>query len=504
MADAESNHPSFSLGRKVGAGAGVVVACLSVLALTVMLNYLAVRHYRRVDVTVSHRGELSPRTLRVLESLPGEVTVIVYYDQQERLYKEINDLLREYASRNPLIKVRRVDPDRNPVEANLIRNKYRLATLNQKNLVLFDCKGKTKAVYQSALSDYELEPVANAAEREFRRHTKTFKGEQQFTSALVTVINPRRLKACFLSGHGEHDPASTDEQAGYSQFANLLRENGIQPEILSLFGTGEVPADCSLLVVAGMVNPLSEDELAKIDRYLNAGGRMLLLFNYRSFGKRTGLESLMTKWGVMVGESFALDPTNTTLNSLGQDVVLMFTAADSHPVTRPLALQSLQMLLPRPVSAIKSGGRGAEALKVDELAHTGPGGVLVRTVRNGKPEINPDDPRGVFSLIAAIEKGTVPGLRAERGSTRIIVAGDSMFLDNQLIESGANREFASHAVNWLVDQTYLLGGLGPRPVQEYRLNLTKAQMGTIHALLLGVMPASVLLLGALVWLRRRK
>lgn len=504
MPDPDTNSPSFSLGRRVGAGVEVLVACLSVLALVLMLNYLAIRHYRRVDITAGQRNELSARTLRVLESLPAEVNVIVYYDQQERLYKEINDLLREYAARNSLIKIQRVDPDRNPVEANVVRNKYRLATLNQKNLVLFDCKGKTKAVYQSALSDYDLEPVPDAAEREFRRRTKTFRGEQQFTSALINVINPRRLKAYFLSGHGEHDPASTDEQMGYSQFAAVLQENGIQPEMLSLFGTGEVPPDCSLLVVAGGVNPLSEDELAKVDRYLNAGGRLLLLFNYQSFGRRTGLELLMTRWGVMVGESFALDTEHHTPNSLGQDVVLMFSAATPHPVVRPLALQSLQMLLPRPVSAIKSGGGAAEGLKVDELLHTGTSGVLVRTVRNGRPEINPTDPRGVFSLMAAVEKGTVPGLRAERGSTRIIVAGDSMFLSNQLIEGGANREFATHAVNWLVDQTYLLGGLGPRPVQEYRLNLTKAQMVTIHTLLLGVLPGAVMLLGALVWLRRRK
>jgi hypothetical protein len=503
MADQPQPRPSFSLSRRLGIGIEVFIACLSVLAVVVMLNYLAVRHYARVDLTANQRWELTPRTLKVLESLPGEVKVVVYYSQNERLYSEIINLLREYAARNSRLKLELVDPERNPVEANLVRNRYNLAIGNQRNLILFDCHGKFKVVAQSDLADYDLEPVSDSTGKEFRRRNKNFKGESLFTSALIHVINPRPLKAYFVQGHGEHDPASTDELNGYSKMAQLLRENGLETATLSLFGTAEVPADCNLLIIAGPRNPYIEEELAKLDRYLNSGGRLMVLFNYRSFGRRLGLESLLSSWGVIVGERFALDPASSLPSSRHQDLRLPIT--QSHAITRPLLLETAHLLLPRSIAAIKDTGRAMETLKVDELLHTSPEGVLVKDIRDGSPVINPaSDPRGRFPIMAAIEKGAVPGVKAERGSTRILVSGDSMFLSNQLIESSANRDLGGHSVNWLVDQTYLLSGINPRPVKEYRFNLTRSQMMSLNALLLVALPGGILVIGALVWLRRRR
>lgn len=506
MSKTTAPSPSFSLGRRLGTGAEVLIACLAVLAVVLMVNYLAVRHYWRTDFSAQQRWTLSPRTLKVLESLPAEVKVLVYYHQDERLYAEVTDLLREYAARNPRLRLELVDPDRQPVEANLARSRYNLAALNQRNLILFDGNGKIKTVYQQDLGDYDLEPTGESSatgQTVFRRRAKNFKGEQLFTSALIQVISPRTLKAYFIQGHGEHDPTGTDDILGYSRFAHVLRENGLEPATLTLFGTAEVPADCNLLIIAGPRAPFTRDELEKIDRYLNQGGRLLVLLNYRSFGRTLNLESLLAVWGVMVGERFALDPAQATPTSQFQDLVVPIT--EPHAVTRPLLLGAAHLLLPRVVSAIKSGGRTLETLKVDEILHTSPEGILVKDVENGRPVINPaTNPRGRFPLMVAVEKGAVPGVRAERGSTRLIVGGDSMFLSNQLIESRNNRDLGSHCVNWLVDQTYLLSGIEPRPLQEYRLDLTRQQMWTLNTLLLGVMPGSVLLLGALVWLRRRK
>ena len=85
-----------------------------------------------------------------------------------------------------------------------------------------------------------------------------------------------------------------------------------------------------------------------------------------------------------------------------------------------------------------------------------------------------------------------------------MVTGDSFFLSNQMIDSGANRDFAGHAVNWLLDRTELLAGIGPRAVREYKLNLSQTQMVAVRWALLGGMPGAVLFIGLLVWLRRRK
>lgn len=103
-----------------------------------------------------------------------------------------------------------------------------------------------------------------------------------------------------------------------------------------------------------------------------------------------------------------------------------------------------------------------------------------------------------------MEQKPLAGVATPRGGTRIIVAGDSLFLDNQLIDAAANRDFLNYALNWLVDRQELVAGIGPRPVTEYRLTMSRQQQQQMAWLLLGALPGGVLLLGWLVWLVRRK
>jgi hypothetical protein len=106
--------------------------------------------------------------------------------------------------------------------------------------------------------------------------------------------------------------------------------------------------------------------------------------------------------------------------------------------------------------------------------------------------------------MAAIEQKAIAGVANPRGGTRVVVAGDSIFLGNYYIEGGANRDFLGYAVNWLLDRPSLINGIGPRPVTEFRLIMTRTQQQEVRWLLLGALPGAVLLLGGLVWLARRK
>jgi len=113
---------------------------------------------------------------------------------------------------------------------------------------------------------------------------------------------------------------------------------------------------------------------------------------------------------------------------------------------------------------------------------------------------------GVYPLLAAVEQGVINGVNATRaGGTRIVVAGDSDFLDDEIIDRvSGNRYFAGLALNWLLDRPQvLLSGLGPQPIKQYNLNMTRSQTRAVQWLFLAAMPGAVLALGALVWLRRR-
>jgi hypothetical protein len=104
-----------------------------------------------------------------------------------------------------------------------------------------------------------------------------------------------------------------------------------------------------------------------------------------------------------------------------------------------------------------------------------------------------------------VERPAVTGVVTGRGTTRMIVVGDSFFLANGLMKvMDGNRDFASYAINWLVERPQLTAGVGPRPISEYRIALTISQMRTIRWLLLGALPGGVILFGGLVWWRRLK
>jgi hypothetical protein len=198
----------------------------------------------------------------------------------------------------------------------------------------------------------------------------------------------------------------------------------------------------------------------------------------------------LQQWGVNVAADFVKDLKSTVT---GDDVVVR--AFSQHPVVNPLAQLSLQMVRPRPVGRVAWQNPPAGAPQVDEIAFSSPDSVL---------EGDPAEPPRSYPLIVAVEQKPVAGVANPRGNTRLLVAGDSIFLGNYYIEGGANRDFLGYAVNWLLDRTTLLQGIGPRPVTEFRLLMTRTQQREVRWLLLAALPGAVLLFGCLVWLARRK
>jgi len=492
MAEPAADKSTFSPYRKWGIGLHVCFIILLVLSVVAMVNYLSRDYFARFHLTDRGRIPLATRTVKFLESLTNQVNVTIYFDKNDAIYSMVADLLKEYRQINPKIRVQTIDYLRDPGAAAKLKERFKsLASVEAKDLVLFESQDKFRFVDGKALANYVTERVPNAKELEFRRKPVALTAEKAFTSALIWVTS-KSLKAYFLQGDGEHDIDSGDENLGYLKFATVLRENSIQTEKLSLLGTNQIPMDCNLLVIAGPMTSIPDLVLAKVEQYLNQGGRLLALFNYFSIHKPTGLEPILAKWGVSVGTNTIKDVDNSTAPSEGYDVVVRNFS--KHPIVEPLQTSMIQLILPRAIGKLQLRPQSADAPKVDEIAFTGPNAVAVE---------NPELGRHKFPLIVAVEKGAIKDVITERGTTRIVVVGDSIFLVNHQIES-PNRDFAGFAVNWLLDQPQLLQGLEPRPITEYRLTMSSTQLQSAEWLLLVGMPGSVLAFGSLVWLRRRR
>jgi len=485
------NQPSFSRSRRWRIGLDLVARTVLVCAVVVMANFLGAQFFRRFYLSSQTRIHLSSRTVSVLHSLTNRVTVTLYYDQKDDFYPDVVALLNEYCAANPKISVRTVDYVRDAGAAEKVKEKYKLNSASDKNLIIFDAdNGLPQIRPGNGLVQYGPEGISKDKKIEFG--PVAFNGEEMFTSMLVALENARPFKAYFLQGRGE--PSLTDSgQAGYLKFASVLREYNVDVQPLALLGDSDVPDDCNLLIIAGPTEPLSELELQKIHKYLAQGGRLFALFNYASRTRPTGLEDILAQdWGVNVAADVVRDLNNTTSSS-GSDVDV--NKFSQHPVVNPLTQSVLQMILPRPVRRLDLNNPPPDAPQVTELAFSGDSSTLVDDAT---------EPPRSYPLMAAVEQKNTAGVVNPRGTTRMVITGDSIFLDNLVIEGGANRDFLGYAVNWLLDRPQLVGGIGPRRVSGFRLLMTKAQQREVRWVLLGALPGAVLLFGGLVWLVRRK
>jgi hypothetical protein len=433
----------------------------------------------------------------LLESLTNEVRVTLLFDRGEPVFSAVSGLLKEYEYQCPRIKVQHVDYNRDLAGAKLLANRFHLTSADS-DLVIFEAAGRHKIVRASELSDYNLAELV-AGSKEARR--TAFKGEALFSSALAGLAEARSPKACFLMGHGEHDPASDRALEGYRSLAGLLSQKNITLEPLRLVGGAGVPEDCQLLIVAGPQNRIDATEVEAIGRYLQQGGRVLALVSWlRLRNGPSGLERLLAEWGVALGDAYAFDPPNARA---GNDLVA--TNLTAHPAIKPLQGQSLYLFFPRPVEPGPTANRGGDAPKVTPLFGTSETGVAMGVDADGTPRPNAlRDRRGALPLAVAVEKGSITGVSADRGSTRLVVVGESLFLAEPAIRSDANLDFANLAVNWLLDRPDHLAGIAPRPINEYRFSLTVSQSRQLRWILLVLFPGAALGIGVAVWWHRRQ
>lgn len=497
MADPESPNSSFSNGRRWLNWLNSLLAALAVLALVVMVNYLAGGHFARFEMDRDSSFKLSDQTINVLNNLTNDVYVTIFFQphgDNEEMYGLVSGLLTEYEETCPRhIHVRRIDYNRDIGPAKEFLTKYNLADVKAKDFVFFDCGGHTKLINGKDLANYDISDFVAGRSKFIRR--SSFLGELYFTSDIYDITHPHHSKVYFLTGHGENDPDDDKSPSGYSKLAAIItNEIDCDYAKLSLAGTNIIPADCSLLIVPASARELrmAPAELGKISSYLKHGGRLFALLTVSS-----GLETVLSNWGVGLSDS---DPRLGRIVDLDPSYKLpaagTFLTAQifSHAITQSLANEQsavpLLMLLPRAVFQLENQSKSPGAPEVTPLAATSPQG----TAGSG-----PYKQTGVFGLLAAVEQQGVNGSGA-----RLVVAGDSDFLDDQVIDTAGNHRFASKAISWLLQSPQImLEGLGPRPIKEYRLYMTQSQESAIRWLFLAGLPGGVLCLGGLVWLRRR-
>ena len=476
---------SFSTRQsRMGTIAGTTV--IVVLALLVAVNYLASRRNKRWDLTANQQFSLSDQTRQILQKLDAPLRIRVF--DQPAQFERFRDRLDEYAYVSKNVTVDYVDVDKQPV----------LATQNQVQAygtVVFDYKGRTERVVSAE--------------------------EQQLTNGLIKLVTGQQRKVYFVQGHGEKDITSS-ERSGYGSIASGLQSENFATEALVLAQKGSVPADATVVVIAGPTIDLLPTEIEMLKTYLEGGGKLVAMVDPPAKPDSpplTNLAAFLRGWAVEVGNNVVVDVSGVG-KLIGTDESVPVAASyPSHPIVQDFRLLTAYPFA-RSVTPVSGGVDNRTAQPFIETSPNSWGETdLASLFGSGKVENDSGrDVQGPVTIGAALSM-TAPSAPAAapaadgqpadskpadapKPETRLAVIGDSDFAANFALGIQGNRDLFLNVVNWTAQQENLIS-IRPKDPEDRRLTLTASQQSALKWFALLVLPAIVWGGGIWNWARRR-
>jgi hypothetical protein len=461
---------------------------VAIFAVAVLANGALSLHDVHFDLTREKVFTPSQRALEVVDRLNRPVTLTYFYQGEGPSSRRAKDMVEMMGRRNPLLKVRTVDPDKQPTLAQTFGVKvYNLAVL----------------------------------EADGRRITVRSTDESEIAIGIQRVLRELLVNVCFIEGHNEypidnfefhtHFDGVADHQHDQSESAVIktaahgvgrMRRalEGIGYDVRKIIPAreGAIPSDCAVAIDAGPRTTYLPAESAALLAYLRRGGSLLLMYDL-GFVLEPGLERLMQTLGVRFPQAVVLDPKS---HYATDPEMVAVTAYDPHPITRyvsftfypgarPLELvpppQGIQVV-PLISSTSDSYTRSVAAVTQRQLD---PSTITDETTSQDTPQAH---------VLAVAAEGTLAGSDAR--PFRAIVIGDSDFASNSFFPYMANSDLTLSMVRWLVREEHATP-IASRIRVPLLILLTKAQMQGIFLIIAVLLPLAVIALGGLVWWRRR-
>jgi ABC-type uncharacterized transport system involved in gliding motility auxiliary subunit len=465
-------------GRSVRLGTISAASVLVVLGILTAINYLSSREHKRWDLTSATQFTLSPQSIKILQSLDAPLKMTAF--SKENDFAAYRDRLGGYEYVSKKVSTDYVDPDKKPALARQMQ-------IQSYGTVAIQYKDRTERV------------VGNS--------------EQDLTNGIIKVVTGMERKVYVTQGHGEKDTAGT-ERTGYSGISTQLTRDNYKVEKLALAQQSEVPADASVVVVAGPKVDLLPGEVDALKAYLAKGGKVMLLLDppeKADSARLTNLIALAHEWAIDVGDNVVVDISGMG-RLLGTDeTVPVAVSYPSHPIVQGMDLMTA-FPLARSVTPVTGGVNSRFAQSFVETSPKSWAESDMKTMlAGGKISLDESkgDKRGPIPIAAAASAPVVPppgtekpGEEAAKPEARVVVFGDSDFASNLALGISGNRDLFMNAVNWLAQQESLIA-IRPKEADDRRITMTANQQLRVLILALFVVPLVVLGSGVYAWWRRR-
>ncbi len=460
---AEVRQVVSSRGVRYGSNALVVV--IAFVGVVGLLNFLGTRYHASWDLTANKSNSLSDQTIKVLKDLKEPVKAIAFYGPENR--QPVEDELKQYAAQTDKFTYQFIDPLAQPQ----IAQQYKV-----------------------------IQPDGTIVLVRGTRNENVFGSDESgLTNGLLKVAQDTQAVIYFTTGHGEHVPDDT-AQNGFSSLKPILEAVNFKVDVLNLrLITDTLPADLSALVIAGPRQPFDDQEVKRVKDYFDKNGRIFIMIDPDT---QAGLDPFLLGLGLQLRNDVVIDPR---FGLQGRPQIILFTNPNSHAVTQDLAGFSTIIPTARSMTKTETPPSDYTLTSLFTTSDLSWGETDLAALKAGTPvQFNQGvDNKGPLDLGYAVEgSGDKPA--------RLIVLGNSTFDANSTLSSilsggiqdSANVQLFINSMRWLASQENLIA-IPPKATSTTQMFLTGEQSLFVTVLSSLLLPAAILILGALVWWRRR-
>ena len=465
-----------------------------IILFCVVFSTLANRLDWSLDLTKDKLFEISEDTKVYLSELQRDVNIYVlnteegFLAMQPQAYMvQANEVIKKYDSLSARVNVQYIDIQRNPTFVSRFSNN----TLRP-NQILLECpeNGRTSVL--------EYIDLFNITQNEYGQSSvRSSKAEQTMTSSILNVTSDKQIRAVMLGGHNE---------VGLVAFVDLLKKNNYDVTDMNLMTEEGIDPEISVAILAAPQRDLTEDELRKLDRFLqnnDAYGKTLMYLTSGDAPETAlfpNLSAWLAEWGIGVGESvvFEMD-TQRVLSMVDPMVALVGYAEDEYSADLQKKSIYPAVAYSRPLSVLFES-RSAREVKTLLQFSPQSGIVPVDIAADWRPS-EADMVGSIPALIVSTET-RYDNLMPKQSN--VLVSGAVYSLDAQLLGavSYANSEYFLGLVDVLAGREESVR-IQDKTISMNSIEVTAAQANTIGITLFILLPVALLIFGIVVWMRRR-
>ena len=451
-----------------------VVLVLGILA---FINYLGARHSKVVDMTTEKTFSLSDQSVQVAKQVKDDVRIKAFYPGPGE-YVPDRDLLRLFTHQNNKISFEFIDPDKE----KQLAEQYQITEYGEQQNPMTGQSTKFGTL------------VLEMGSRSGRIEKQGGLKEEDVTNALLKLVKGVQKTIYFTMGHGEKQIDSTDQRAGFQLAKNGLEKENYVVKPLNLIQEGKVPADASVVVMAGPAAEPIASEMDALDTFLNGGGNVMLLLDPPPGG--ASLRDFLKKWSLDPGDNFVVDASGMGKIFGAGPTIPLVTKYEGHRITQGFNVMTF-FPLARSITPLKTP---VEGTVVEPLLRTNEASWGESDLKPGEKQVKLDEN---VDLKGPVTIGDVVTKTIGDKKGRMVVIGDSDFAINGYFGAVGNGNLLVNAVSFLAQDESFISIKAKDPANR-PVTMTESQERSVAWLVQLLLPGSVLAIGISVLLRRRK